>query len=272
MDFIPDVTLPEQETGDELCFAFCGERLLVKEVEGKPILPTLRELQTAKLTPLRRQVLGRIAGTAAFSLELAPETVAPPKMIFYDLRQLFGLVDEDVFALAGRAKQVVHWDRTHLYCGHCGTPTELKEGEYAKVCPSCGLTVYPRICPAMMVAVVKENKLLMARNSRRPFKFYSVLAGFVEPGETLEECVRREVREEVGIEVKNIKYFGSQAWPFPHSLMIAFTAEYAGGEIRIDENEITEAGWFGVDELPELPTSRISIARRLIDWFVEHYR
>jgi NAD+ diphosphatase len=130
------------------------------------------------------------------------------------------------------------------------------------------LVNYPRLSPAIIVAVLKNNQILLARNKRFKLPFYSVLAGFVEPGETLEECVQREIREEVGIMTKNIRYFGSQPWPFPNSLMIAFVADYADGEITIDGSEIIDAAWFSKGELPQIPPT-ISIARQLIDWFTK---
>jgi NAD+ diphosphatase len=137
------------------------------------------------------------------------------------------------------------------------------------MCPQCGLINYPRLSPAVIVAVLKNNKILLGRNKRFKLPFYSVLAGFVEPGETLEQCVKREIHEEVGITVKNIRYFGSQPWPFPDSLMIAFTADYAGGDIHLDGSEIIDAAWFGKDNLPQIPP-RISIARQLIEWFIQN--
>ena len=127
---------------------------------------------------------------------------------------------------------------------------------------------FPRLAPAVIVAVTKGDKILLAHSSEWRGKLYSVLAGFVEPGETFEECVEREIMEEVGIKVKNIRYFGSRPWPFPHSLMVGFTAEYESGEITIDQVEITDAQWFTSDNLPLVP-GKISIARQLIDWFVE---
>jgi len=130
---------------------------------------------------------------------------------------------------------------------------------------------FPRISPAIIVAVLKGKEILLARAHRFPPRLYSVIAGFVEPGETLEECVRREVKEEVGIEVENICYFGSQSWPFPNSLMVAFTADYANGKITIDETETIDAGWFTAHNLPPIP-DKVSISRRLIDWFVEIYQ
>ena len=146
-----------------------------------------------------------------------------------------------------------------------------KTDERAKICLKCGLINYPRISPAIIVAVVKKNQILLARSERFPTGFYSVLAGFVEPGETFEDCVKREVKEEVGLDVKNIRYFGSQPWPFPDSLMVGFTADYDGGKILIDKTEIKDAGWFTAHDLPQIP-GKISIARRLIDWFVQNYQ
>jgi NAD+ diphosphatase len=189
-------------------------------------------------------------------------------MTFEGLRQVYGLLDEDLFWIAARAVQIVDWDRTHQFCGRCGLPLKIKTTDRAKECFQCGLLHFPRLAPAIIVLVERGDKLLLARSRHFMPGMYSVLAGFVEPGEPLEEAVVREVREEVGIEIKDIKYFGSQPWPFPHSLMIGFTATYASGEISPDDSEIEDAGWFTVDNLPRIP-GKISIARKLIDWFME---
>ncbi len=174
--------------------------------------------------------------------------------------------------IAGRAIQLVAFDRTNQFCGQCGSRTVDQEHERAKRCPECGLIVYPRLSPAIIIAVTRriEGRLhiLLARNHRFPTGRFSVLAGYVEPGETLEECAAREVCEEVGIDLANIRYFGSQPWPFPNSLMIGFTAEYAGGEIKLEESELADARWFPADELPGMPPP-FTIARQLIDWFVQ---
>jgi NAD+ diphosphatase len=213
---------------------------------------------------VREQYLGVLNGTGCYACEVAAGAAPPEGMTWTGLRGLFGLVDDALFALAGRAVQVMDWDRSHQYCGRCGTPTAVKAGERARECPSCGQTHYPRIAPAVMALVRKGDRLLLARSPHFPPGMHSALAGFVEPGESLEQCLHREVREEVGIEVSNLRYFSSQPWPFPHSLMIAFNCDYAGGEIVPEPGEIESAAWFGLDELPVLP-NRISIARRLID-------
>ena len=195
-----------------------------------------------------------------------PKSAAPPAGYEYKgLRTLWTRVDDDFLAVAGRALQLAEWARSHRFCGSCGQPMSLAPGERAMKC-ACGHTAYPRISPAMMVLVKKGPAILLARNVAVPAGGrMSALAGFVEPGESIEDAIHREVREEVGVEVSDIRYFGSQSWPFPHSLMIAFTAEYAGGDIRCDPSEIAEARWFGPeDTLPELSPKQ-SISRALID-------
>lgn len=181
-----------------------------------------------------------------------------------NLRNWFGVLDDETLAIAMRAVQVLEWDRTHRFCGACGTPTEQVGHERSKRCPACGLVAYPRISPAMMVLVTRGRELLLGRGINFPPGRYSALAGFVEAGESIEESVAREVHEEVGIEVRDLRYFGSQSWPFPNSLMIAFRAEYAGGELRPDPAELADAQWFAPESLPQLPPP-LSIARALID-------
>jgi NAD+ diphosphatase len=180
------------------------------------------------------------------------------------LRAIFQLAGAETFALAGRATQLLDWQNNHRFCGRCGTPTTMKAGEMAMLCPACGLLAYPRISPAVMVLVRDGDRLLLARSPHFKPGVFSALAGFVEPGETLEQCAAREVREEVGIAIANLRYFDSQPWPFPNSLMVAFFADYAGGTIAPDTNEIEAADWFPLDALPLLPEP-ISISRRLID-------
>ena len=185
-------------------------------------------------------------------------------LAFRKLRSLFGTMDEALLSVAGRAFQISNWARTHRFCGACATPTVHVAGERCVKCPACGFMAYPRISPAMMVLIRRGDSILLARHTTSPAAFFTALAGFVEAGESVEEAIHREVFEEVGLKVRNIAYFGSQPWPFPHSLMIAYTAEFESGEIKIDEAEIAEAGWFGpADALPKIPHG-VSIASELI--------
>jgi NAD+ diphosphatase len=191
-----------------------------------------------------------------------------------DLRSFHGRAPEHEWLAAGRAVQIVEWARTHRFCGRCGTPTELSTGERSMVCPACALVAFPRLSPAMITLVTRgepgpDQEVLLARGVQWTVPMYSCLAGFVEPGESLEGAVIREVAEEVAIDVTNPRYFGSQPWPFPNSLMIGFRADYASGEIVCDETEIMDAGWYRRDDLPMIPPG-ISIARKLIDaWVAE---
>ncbi|MCG9969305.1 NAD(+) diphosphatase [Pelotomaculum terephthalicicum JT] len=247
---------------------FYQERLLALMDNGKAAIPLSNDLAGFELEQVRKIPLGTLSSLPCYTAEVLNEPAVPENMKFIGLRRLYGLIEEDLFWLAGRAFQIINWDRTHQYCGQCGARTEERLNEYAKVCPKCGFTSYPRISPVVIVAVLKDDQILLIQSNHFKVPFYTVISGFVEPGETLEECLRREVKEEVGVEVKNISYFGSQPWPFPNSLMIGFTAEYDGGEIIIDKEEISEARWFSVKRLPDLPGS-ISIARQLIDWFIK---
>jgi NAD+ diphosphatase len=217
---------------------------------------------------VRTQYLGRFAGQHCFSCEVAAEAPAPEPFAWAGLRSLFGAVSDPLFGLVGRAIQIMDWDRAHQYCGRCGTPTVIKRGERARQCPNCGQTHYPRIAPAVMALVRRGDELLLARSPHFPPGMHSALAGFVEPGESLEQCLHREVKEEVGVEVDNLRYFGSQPWPFPHSLMLGFQARWRSGELRIDPSELEDAAWFHRDAMPMLFPGNLSIAQWLIRDFL----
>ncbi len=255
------------ELTSALWFIFDNGRLLIKIKNDICAIPDTSDLVVYKSAIFHEQYLGTLDDCPCFAAEFAGDPIRDAELAFKDLRGLFGMLAEDLIWIAGRANQLVNWSQTHRHCGRCGQLTEDKIDERAKTCPECGLVNYPRLSPAIIVAVLKNDRILLGRNKRFKLPFYSVLAGFVEPGETLEECVRREIREEVNITVNNIRYFGSQPWPFPDSLMIAFVTDYAGGEIRTDGSEIIDAAWFAKDNLPQIPP-KISIARQLIDWFV----
>ena len=250
----------------ELWFAFRGGELLVRMEGTAARVPDREEWVSLGLPAGEAQDLG-----GSWAVGLSDDVEPPPGMIFQGLRRLWGPLDEETWKLAGRAVQIVEWDRNHRFCGRCGAETERKPDELARVCPRCGLQQFPRISPAVIVRIERGEELLLARSPHFAPGVYSTLAGFVEPGESLEETVVREVREEGGVEVTNVRYFGSQPWPFPNSLMIGFVADWAAGEIHPQEGEIEDAGWFTVDSLPGLP-SRFSIARRLLDDFIERRR
>lgn len=267
----PEVINSEKITGKIYWFAFSVNKMLVKADNNSYSIPFINNLNEIKLSPVRTQYLGRLEDFPCYSAEIQPDTLPPEGYEFIDLRSLFGLLDEDLFHIAGKAFQIISWDQTHQYCGRCGSTTKDQPGERAKICPKCGFISYPRICPAVITAVFKGDKILLAHARAFKGNMYSLIAGFVEPGETLEEAVRRELMEEVGIKVKNISHFGSQPWPYPNSLMIGFTAQYDSGEITVDGEEISDAGWFDVEKLPELP-SQVSIAREIIDWYIDKYK
>lgn len=243
--------------------------LLIEEREGAVSIPkgaALPELAAAA------HFLGTLDGVDCYTAPYPKGQEPPAGMKLVPARTLYMKVDEALFAVAGRALAVAEWDLTHRFCGRCGTPTDLVPGERSRRCPSCHTPFYPRIAPAVIVLVTRGDSLLLARNATFPQPMFSTLAGFVDAGESLEECVVREVKEEVGLELKDLRYFGSQPWPFGRSLMVGFTAEYAGGEVHVDGKEIAEAAWFrATDTLPLIPP-RLSIARHLIDSFVERVK
>jgi NAD+ diphosphatase len=264
--YAPAVQPPAEAPEKVLWFVFRGAELLVTAPPSVG-LPRCRHPNILGMIPARTQYLGVLGEQHCFAAELTAGIEAPQGWVWQGLRGLFGALDDAQFALAGRALQIVDWDRTHQYCGACGRPTVARTSERSRECPGCGLVAYPRLAPAVMALVRRGSELLLARSPRFTKGVYSAMAGFVEPGETLEQCLEREVYEEVGIRVRDVRYFASQPWPFPHSLMIAFFAEHDAGEIRIDDAEIEDARWFDIENIENLPRlpARISIARRLID-------
>ena len=251
----------------DLWFVFRGEQVLVRDENDVNLAPLVGTPEALGLDTLFVQSIGELDGKRYFTAEVGRDAEEPEEMSFRDLRGMLGSIDEGFFAMAGRAKQVVNWNRTHRFCGRCGAGTIPGPTELSKECPRCGMHFYPRLSPAAIMLITGGEELLLARSPHFPPGMYSALAGFVEPGESIEQTIEREVREEVGVEVRNLRYFGSQPWPFPDSLMIGFTAEYAGGELRFDE-EIEDAGWFSAEKMPELPPS-LSIARAMIDHFLK---
>jgi NAD+ diphosphatase len=274
-----------ENTGDGHWFAFCGDKLLVElgplekpsddpRFRARPAWARLALQKNHEELGGRAQrtlYLGRLDGVDCWAAELPADAPAPEGAAWEGLRPLFSVLDDDHFALAGRALQLLQWDRDHQFCGRCGTKTEPRREERVRVCPACKLSAYPRVAPAVMALVKREKQILLARSPHFPAGMYSALAGFVEPGESLEQCLAREVAEEVGVKIGAARYFASQPWPFPHSLMIAFVCEWQSGELKPQAGEIEEANWFDLLQLPKLP-SKISIARRLIDAVCQEIR
>lgn len=223
-------------------------------------------LKRQELPVLAEHGLGYFGGDAVYLLELA-QPVDVPGCSWQGLRQFMLQGDAATFKLLGYATQIGTWARQHRFCGSCGGRMQLVPGQRAMQCPSCSLQHYPRLSPSMIVLVTRGDEVLLARSPRFASGVYSTLAGFVEAGESVEDCVVREVHEEVGVAVHNLRYVTSQGWPFPHSLMLGFHADYAGGEIILQEDEIEDARWFALDQLPGLPPPR-SISRYLIDLYL----
>lgn len=213
------------------------------------------------------QYLGHRGSVPCYAFEISGDLPLPKGLAYYSLRELAGLIPDEELATAGLAVQVADYDRTTRFCGRCGTATEPARTERAKVCPSCHQVTYPRISPAVIVLVRNNSSILMVRGKKAPPGRYSLVAGFVEPGETIEHAAYREVREETGIAIKNIQYCASEPWPFPNSLMLGFVADYDEGEIAPDGVEMESAVWFDRDHLPDLPP-KLSITRALIDHWV----
>jgi len=215
---------------------------------------------------------GTLKGTPCWACYLSEPGALPPEWEAVNLRMAYGRLSPEELQAARFASHLLFWDRNTRFCGVCGAPTTDKPDERAKICtdPACASIFYPKISPAVIVAILDRDRILLAHNRRFVSKFYSLIAGFVEIGESLEDCVHREVKEEVGVEVKNIRYFGSQPWPTPDSLMIGFLADYAGGDIRIQGDELHDARWFSPPDMPTLPPSD-SIARRILRWYETEY-
>lgn len=255
-EFEPGVRPPERHE-DAWYFLFRGNEILLRE-DGEGNWMPATEPPAGEL-----HFMGRLGDIACFAAETGESEAS-----FGGLRSLFGKTDHMMFSLAGRALQIIDWYRAHQFCGKCGKRTREHERDRAMVCDDCGLHLYPRLSPSIIVLIHKDHEVLLARNHRFPEGMYSTLAGFVEPGESIEETLRREVFEEVGVHLGRLEYQGSQPWPFPNSLMLGFHAEYASGDIVLQEDEIADAKWFPLGELPNIP-GKVAISRWLIDSYLQ---
>lgn len=239
--------------------------LLVSKTDGTLTLPD----GACPLDPGHGTVkpfwLGTLAGTPCWTLPLAKGAAVPAGLARETLVPMQGTtLPDDLLSLGGMAMQALWWESTSGHCPRCGTPTERIEGEWGKKCPQCRYEHYPHLHPAVITLVRDGNRVLLARKREFAPGRYALVAGFVDNGESLEGCVAREVKEEVGVDVTDITYVGSQNWPFPSQLMVGFVATYAGGEVRVDPDELEDARWFPCDALPNRP-SRHSIAGFILE-------
>ncbi|GAC1576449.1 MAG: NAD(+) diphosphatase [Candidatus Elarobacter sp.] len=265
-EFDPHMRRHDGDGAPSLYFAVRSGHVLVEETGDGAVTVLAHPPAGAQ------HVIGSFGKQLCVAVDVAADFEPGPAQRWQALRSLHGRVPDAIWTIAGRADQIVAWDRTHRFCGRCATPTEAGADDRSRRCPSCGLAVYPRIAPAVIVLVTRgeqDDEVLLAWGRQRTEPFYSTLAGFVEPGEDLETAVHREVREETGIEISALRYFGSQPWPFPHQLMVGFLARYAGGEIRLQEAEIREARWFRPADLEAVPTPRGTLS--IAGWMIEHW-
>ncbi|MBX3187484.1 MAG: NAD(+) diphosphatase [Labilithrix sp.] len=267
MAFVPSTSTGYEH--DRRTWLVVHPKGVVGRLDGdRLVFPTDEEVSALGVATTEAYRLGTLDGTDVVTAPWPdPSRRVPAPFEPHGLRSLAAFLDGDLFGVVGRAMHTCDWLTTSRFCGRCGAATARVDGERCVVCPSCALRVYPRISPAIITLVRKGDLALLASNAKFPGVFYSTLAGFADIGESLEETLVREVKEETGVSVANVRYFGSQPWPFPNSLMIGFTAEWVGGEIAIDPTEISDAKWFAADALPMIPPP-LSIARKLIDAWI----
>lgn len=266
--FMPLMAPPDDAASDAtsaLTFLFHNGKLLIRDADlALPDSEALSQLELGAHQIVPVGLLGERYVQAAW---VERDVLPSGGYGWRGLRSLFGELDDELLGLAGRGFQLAEWTRTHRFCGVCANPMERAAGERCFTCSRCGHLAYPRISPAMMVLIRKGDQVLLAKHAKAATTRYVPLAGFLEAGESIEEAVHREVFEEVGLKVTNLQYFSSQSWPFPHSLMIAFTADYVSGEIVVDANEIEDAHWFGPHDAWPEKVPHISVSSMLVDTY-----
>jgi NAD+ diphosphatase len=263
--FVPQVS--SARIHDRRTWLVVHPKGLVARREGDHIVfLTDEDIAALNLVADTAHRLGTLDDSDVLTIPITGRIEAPFEL--FGLRHIASMLEARLFGVVGRAMHACDWLSTSRFCGRCGAPTKPKENERCMECTACGLTIYPRISPAIITLVRKGDLALLASNAKFPGGFYSTLAGFAEIGESLEETLIREVKEETGVTVTNVRYFGSQPWPFPNSLMIGFTAEWESGEIEIDPKELSDAQWFSADKLPMIPPP-LTIARALIDAWID---
>ena len=262
--FVRAVNTASLPGDDAYWFTFVGDRLLLAPHGEELHLPDTATLTALGVQAANGALLGYLNGVPCFAGDLHSQEL-PPSLRLVELRETYGVLPELEYTIAGHALQLLHWDRTTRFCPVCASPTQAMASERAKRCPECGYLQYPRVSPAIIVLVYRAGQVLLTRQASWPPNRYSLIAGFVEQGESLEECVRREVAEEVGVAITELRYLGSQPWPYPHQIMLGFRARYDAGELIVDPHELEHAAWFDLDALPDLPPP-YAISRQILDW------
>ena len=245
-------------------YVFYGDQLLLQKQDTGYTIPFTEEAPVAVEHSLPFEMADGTRAIAAYTAQPLEETEA---YLPIGLRASYDYIDKWQYEQAGKAFQINYWDQHSRFCPACGTPTEQKE-LIMKRCPACKYEIYPTVSSAILVLIRKADQILLVRARNFKGKFHGLVAGFLETGETLEQCVEREVMEETGLQVQNIRYWGNQPWPYPSNLMIGFVADYAGGEIRLQDEELSSGAFYGKENLPEIPP-KLSLARRMIDWWLE---
>lgn len=248
---------------------FQNNSVLIIHHDDKYELPGINQIIELKPLLIREHLLGVFDETEIYCAEISAELLFGAPIELLPFRKVLDRLGDDWFTVASKAFTVINWDRNHQFCGRCSSPTEHLSSGFERTCTVCDLHFYPRISPSIIVLIHRDDEILMARSPHFPPGAYGLIAGFIEAGENIEDAVHREIYEEIGIHVNKLEYFGSQVWPFPDALMIGFFAEYHSGSLNIDTTEIEAAGWYRYDQLPGRPSSKISIASRMLDHFIE---
>lgn len=270
--FIPDpspVYTPEwRKHPDAELIVFCGRDMLLRSDNDQYEFPRTAELEYLNISSALS--IGLRNGRPCYAVDLAELPEPPPEPVQkVAVRHAVGFLRDSAFSAGCRAKELLHWRRQHRFCGHCGEKLSESHSDIALVCPSCGERFYPQLAPAVIVAVTRGDEILLAHNRNFLPEIHGLIAGFVEAGENIEEAIAREIMEETGVTVGNIRYFSSQCWPFPNSLMLGFYADYVSGEVHPDGTELETLGWFRAGALPKIPPKG-SIARRIIEDFEQN--
>ena len=274
VNFLTSIFRPTTHSDSDLVFVVHEKDLLIKQNGAEARIPRYNEIHEL-VGGQQLHYLGRLGPRHCFAGD--GETInVSEEFLFRSIRELYGTLSEPLFWTATKALHLVAWDSDSRFCGRCGAPMALKPDEEAKICDGCSNIVYPRISPAIIAAIIRDDTLLLLNHRRSPPDHYTLMAGFVDPGETLEQAVAREAFEEAGITVKDIRYFGSQPWAFTGAQMTGFTATFAGGDIKVQDSEIRRGGWYRADNLPTVGVylnkfAECSITWQLMKWFERNY-